>query len=238
MTRELFISLVSKTTPNGFEYLMDEYIPNPNFDQFGNRYIIIGEGPHRHLFTCHLDTYPLTNFPEEVTIIEHGDIIKTDGKTLLGADDKAGMTVLLTMIKAGIPGIYGFFLAEEIGRLGSEFATQDPIWLKMMQDVKAVISFDRKGTNSIITKQRKESTCSIEYAKQLQLAFQDAGLSLKLDPKGSVTDSYSFFEKYPEIECTNISVGYEKAHSVNEYQNITYLERLCNAVTRMKWPIP
>lgn len=238
MTRELFISLVSKTTPNGFEYLMYEKIPNPKIDQFGNRYIIIGEGPQRHLFTCHLDTYPLSSFSEEVTIIEHDNIIRTDGKTLLGADDKAGMTVLLTMIEAGIPGIYGFFLAEEIGRLGSENATQDPIWVKMMQDVKAVISFDRKGTNSIITKQRKQRTCSTAYAKQLQLAFQEAGLSLKLDPKGSVTDSYSFFEQYPEIECTNISVGYENAHSVSEYQDIAYLEQLCHAVTHMNWPIP
>ena len=238
MIKELFMKLVSQTTPNGFEFLVYDSIPHAKIDDFGNRYVIVGDPPHMHLFTCHLDTYPLTSFSEEVTIIEDGDIIRTDGKTLLGADDKAGMTVLLTMIEAGIPGMYGFFLAEEIGRLGSEFATQDPIWINIMQDVKAVISFDRKGTNSIITKQRKVRTCSMEYAKQLQLAFQDAGLSLKLDPNGSVTDSYSFFEKFPEIECTNISVGYENAHSVNEYQNIAYLERLCQAVTRMKWPIP
>lgn len=238
MVKNLFMKLVSHTTPNGFEFLVYDSIPHAKIDDFGNRYVIIGDGPHKHLFTCHLDTFPLTSFSEEITMIEDGDIIRTDGRTLLGADDKAGMTVLLTMIEAGIPGIYGFFLAEEIGLLGSDFATHEQEWKELLTHVKAVISFDRKGTSSIITHQGGKRTCSKRYADQLSTAFHEHGLSLKPDNTGSATDSLSFYRMDKRLQCTNISVGYEQAHTVNEYQNIAYLERLCNAVTHMQWPIP
>ena len=238
MVRELFISLVSKTTPNGYEYLMYEHIPNPKIDQFGNRYVIVGDGPHKHLFTCHLDTYPLLSISEEITIIEDENIIRTDGSTLLGADDKAGMTVMLTMIQAGVPGIYGFFLAEEIGLLGSEFAAGDSTWQELMKDVDAVISFDRRGTSSVITHQGGKRTCSKKYADQLCKAFHMHGLNLKPDEHGSSTDSLSFFRANKQLQCTNISVGYGNAHSNTEFQDISYLELLCNAVIHMTWPLP
>ncbi|MFM6956866.1 MAG: M28 family peptidase [Ignavibacteria bacterium] len=238
MVRELFISLVSKTTPNGYEYLMYDKIPNPNIDQFGNRYVIIGEGPHRHLFTCHLDTYPTNTIPEDIMLIEDGDIMRTDGNTLLGADDKAGMTILLTMIQAGVPGIYGFFLAEEIGLHGSTFAASDGTWRELMKDVGAVISFDRRGTTSIITHQGGRRTCSRKYAEQLQKAFYSQGISLDPDDTGTATDSLSFHRANRTLQCTNISVGYGNAHGNAEFQDIAYLERLSNAVTRMTWPNP
>ena len=88
MIEELFKKLVKQTTPNGFEFLVYDCIPNAIIDDFGNRYVIVGDGPHKHLFTCHLDTYPLLNISEQITIIADGDIIRTDGRTLLGADDK------------------------------------------------------------------------------------------------------------------------------------------------------
>ena len=238
MVKKLFMELVSQSTPNGFEFLVYDFIPHARIDDFGNRYVIVGDGPQTHLFTCHLDTYPLTGFSEEITIIEDGDIIRTDETTLLGADDKAGMTVLLTMIEAGIPGIYGFFLAEEIGLMGSDFATHEDEWKELMTHVKSVISFDRKGTSSIITHQGGKRTCSKRYADQLSNAFSEQGLFLKPDKHGSSTDSLSFFRMDKRLQCTNISVGYGNAHSVKEYQDIAYLERLCKAVTHMKWPIP
>jgi len=238
MITEMFKKLVNKTTPNGFEYLLYDCIPNSRKDEYGNRFVIVGEGPHTHLFTCHLDTYPLTQKPEEITIIEDGDIIRTDGRTLLGADDKAGVTVLLAMIKGGVNGIYGFFLAEEIGLLGSHYAANDTIWKELMKDVKAVISFDRRGTSSIITHQGGKKTCSQKYAKLIQKAFAKQEILLELDDTGSATDSLSFHKGNRSLQCTNISVGYYNAHTVLEYQDIAYLERLCSAVVHVDWPIP
>ena len=166
------------------------------------------------------------------------DLITASGLTLLGADDKAGMTIMLFMIHAGVPGIYGFFLAEERGLYGSEFAAQDKHCMEIMRDVKAVISFDRKGTSSIITHQRKTRTCSDRYALELQSAFKNAGIMLNLDPEGFATDSLSFHKKNPSLECTNISVGFWDQHTCCEYQDIAYLEQLSKATISMKWPIP
>ncbi len=241
--KDIFKTLVSQTTPNGFEYLVYDFIPQALQDSYGNRYVIIGEGPQQHLFTCHLDTYPEYDIEGNVrshivNIIDEGDIIRTDGTSILGADDKAGMTIMLSMIHAGVPGIYGFFLAEERGLNGSAFAAKDKQWRDIMRDVKAVISFDRKGTSSIITHQRKIRTCSDEFARTLQSAFAGAGLHLELDPEGFATDSLSFFKEYQSLECTNISVGFWDQHTCCEYQDIAYLEQLSRATISMKWPIP
>lgn len=241
--RELFTALIKQTTPNGFEHLVYDFIPTSHVDSFGNHFVIVGDGPHHHLFTCHLDTYPLEDdegFMRScmINVIDEGNIIRTDGTSILGADDKAGMTVMLTMIEAGIPGIYGFFLAEEIGLYGSKHAAKEKDIHAFLNDVKAVISFDRKKTSSIITHQRNTRTCSEGYALQLQSAFADAGIILDLDPKGTATDSWSFFSYDSTLECTNISVGYWDQHTHCEYQDIAYLEQLCKAVITMQWPVP
>lgn len=240
--KDVFKSLVCTTTPNGFEHLVYEFIPTSHRDAYGNRFVINGEGPHHHLFTCHLDTYPEYDIDDNITsrkvnIIDEGNIIRTDGTSILGADDKAGMTIMLFMIHAGLPGIYGFFLAEERGLYGSEFAAQDKHCMEIMRDVKAVISFDRKGTSSIITHQRKTRTCSDRYAMELQSAFKNAGIMLNPDPEGFATDSFSFHKKNPSLECTNISVGFWDQHTCCEYQDIAYLEQLSKATISMKWPI-
>ena len=36
-------------------------------------------------------------------------------------------------------------------------------------------------------------------------------------------------------ECTNISVGYFKEHTVNEHQDILYLKNLCDVVVGFNW---
>jgi hypothetical protein len=48
-------------------------------------------------------------------------MISTDGTTTLGADDKAGVSVLIWMMKHNIPGLYYFFIGEE-GCIGSGLA--------------------------------------------------------------------------------------------------------------------
>lgn len=64
------------------------------------------------MFTCHLDT--CCHKQEFVNHVQDDRFIRTDGKSI-GADDKAGMVVLLYMIEKGIPGIYYFFIGEEVG---------------------------------------------------------------------------------------------------------------------------
>ena len=104
--RETFLKLTSRTYPHGKEQDIFDLLPESlEMDEFGNLFIQIGESDT--MFTSHLDT--ATSTDSEVIHILEDNIIKTDGKTILGADDKAGVTIMLYMIEKGLPGLYYFF---------------------------------------------------------------------------------------------------------------------------------
>lgn len=76
------------------------------------------------LFCAHLDT---VGPYENLEIIEEGDILKSNGKTILGADDKAGIAILVEIAKIlkenpfpHPPLEIVFTTAEEIGLLGAK----------------------------------------------------------------------------------------------------------------------
>ena len=150
--KETFLRLTSKTYPHGTESelfpLLYSEIDGLQSDEFGNLFVKIGESDV--MFTSHLDTATSAN-----TTVNHvfdGNIIKTDGKSILGADDKAGVTVMMYMIKKEVPGLYYFFLGEEVGCVGSKkvAAVQKE---KKIEGINKVISFDRRNTKSVITYQ-------------------------------------------------------------------------------------
>ena len=230
--KETFLKLTSRTYPHGTE---DELLPllpqDLDIDQHGNLFKKIGDNPST-MFACHLDT--ATSALTEVKHVFDGDIIKTDGKSILGADDKAGVTVLLYMIENKVPGLYYFFLGEEVGCVGSKkLATE--LKDKKIEGITKVISFDRRHTTSIITHQFGTRCCSDEFGSALAKALNDneSSFNYKNDPTGLYTDSAQFVKIYPE--CTNISVGYWAEHTFGESQNIVHLEKLANACLKVDW---
>ena len=83
--KETFLKLTSKTYPHGTESELFDLLPDYlDIDQFGNRFYQIGDNP-TCMFTSHLDT--ATSAKTDVIHVEEGNIIKTDGKSILGADD-------------------------------------------------------------------------------------------------------------------------------------------------------
>jgi hypothetical protein len=135
------------------------------------------------------------------------------------------------MIKNEIPGLYYFFIGEEVGCVGSSSAA--PLG-KFDGRYDRVISFDRRGTNSVITYQSSYRCCSDEFAKDLasQLNLK-TNLYYKPDDTGVYTDSAEFVDYIPE--CTNISVGYLNEHTTRESQDIYLLNKLALAVLDVKW---
>ena len=115
--KQKFLQLTSKTYPHGTESELINHLPvGYKKDDYDNFYIKIGDKPST-MFTCHLDTADRNQ--SKVKHILDDNIIKTDGSTILGADDKAGMAVLLYMIENKVPGLYYFFIGEERGCVGS-----------------------------------------------------------------------------------------------------------------------
>lgn len=232
--RDTFISLVTETYPMGHEDELLPYItPGLKRDKFGNYYYIIGDSDTA--FTCHLDT--ASRNKTNVNLVSHQkdgqDFIITDKTSILGADDKAGVTILMYMIAKKIPGVYWFFYGEERGGQGSAKVANNFENYKFMKGIKKMISFDRRNYHSVITQQMNLQCCSNEFADNLCKELNKSGLKLNLDPTGVFTDSANFIDLIPE--CTNVSVGYFNEHTHDEMQNITFLEKLCKACVNVNW---
>lgn len=226
-----FKELTKMTYPHGTEIgLLDQLPKGYSEDGLGNYYIEIGESTT--MFTCHLDTACKTQ--DKVTHLEMNGYIYTDGSTILGADDKAGMVVLLNMIKNSIPGLYYFFIGEEVGCIGSGLLAKYWTNFHFSDRITKIISFDRRGTDSIITHQLYGRCCSDAFGKDLSNRLNAVGeFNFSNDRTGVYTDSAEFVDLIQE--CTNISVGYYNEHTVRETQDIDFLENLCKAVCEIDW---
>jgi hypothetical protein len=245
-----FLSLTTKTYPYGHDEEVLEFLPKDlKKDEVGNFYKIIGENP-TVMFTCHLDTADREQkttrlFQANGRVNEEGysfrlvktgtgdEHIYTDGSSILGADDKAGTTVMLYMMAHNVPGIYYFFIGEERGGIGSNALSAIYDRVEYLKDIKQCVSFDRRRTTSVITHQLGRQCCSNEYGQALCDQLNKSGLSLSLDTTGVYTDSASLMEDI--AECTNISVGYYNEHRGTEIQNISYLKRLAEAAVKVDW---
>ena len=226
-----FLELTSRTYPHGTEkelfHLLNKDLKE---DEFGNLFIKIGESDA--MFTSHLDT--ATKALCKVNHIFEKNIIKTDGKSILGADDKAGVTIMLYMIEHNVPGLYYFFLGEEVGCIGSK-KVAGVQKVEKIPGINKVISFDRRGTDSIITFQSSKRSCSDKFGQALadELNLINKTFDYKLDKNGVLTDSIQFTSIYPE--CTNISVGYYSEHTFSERQDIEHLRKLAVACLTVNW---
>ena len=82
--KETFLKLTEYTIPYKHESKLEKYLPKGyKKDSISNYYIEVGNS--ETLFTTHLDTY--SSKYEKVTHVIEGNMIKTDGKTILGGDD-------------------------------------------------------------------------------------------------------------------------------------------------------
>ncbi len=232
--RSTFLSLTTMTYPHGHESEVLKFLPKDLIkDEFDNYYKIIGKS--ETMFTSHLDTADRKQ--SKVTIYsteKDGDeMFVTDGTSILGADDKAGVSIMLYMMAHNIPGIYYFFDGEERGGIGSNKLASVFDSVEHLKGVKRCISFDRRNYYSVITQQLGRECCSDEFATELAKELNKSGLKISLDPTGIYTDSASFIDEI--AECTNISVGYFSEHTISETQNISFLQRLGKACLDVNW---
>lgn len=206
-------------------------------DGYGNRFKLIAQkhGQPLPLWSCHTDTVHRTP-GMQTTIAEtlKGNVYMGTvdvASNCLGADDGAGLWVMIEMIKAKVPGMYVFHREEEIGGKGSAWIRANNPGL--LQNVQLAVAFDRKDMYSIITRQRGKC-CSDEFARSLGVALGDASkglLTYKPDSTGLFTDTANYTGLVGE--CTNLSVGYYGAHGPEEYVNLSFLIALRDAMLKL-----
>jgi len=243
--KQTLVSMCRMTSPHGYEPYVWSHLPSPpmggapgsgvryemgntQIDRHGN-YIVRIPGPgERVMWTAHCDT--ADNEPKLVNMKWRDDMLMTDGRSILGADDKVGCTIMAMMIRAGCPGTYAFFQGEEVGCLGSSKMSEEVGLL----DYDACISLDRKGYGSAITHQCGSRCCSDAWAKELALNIWKEShevVDFKCDPSGVFTDSAEFTSVIPE--CTNLSVGYFCQHTHAEKTDVAFAYSLCLALIQV-----
>jgi hypothetical protein len=201
--------------------------PNLEKDKWGNYYYKIGNS--KTVFASHLDT-ACKDQVKVNHVVSNQQIVTTDGTSILGADDKAGITILLWMIENRIPGLYYFFIGEEVGCIGSGDLAKS----NTLSGYDRIISFDRRGTNSVITYQSSYRCCSDKFADELANQLnRTKNFFYKKDDSGVYTDSAEFVSQIPE--CTNISVGYMKEHTHSESQDLYHLYKLAESCLEVDW---
>lgn len=189
-------------------------------DPAGNLILRIGDAPV--MWSCHTDTVHHSGGKQTLAIDRDG-FITAPGSSCLGADDTAGIWLMVNMIERGVPGLYIFHRAEECGGLGSEYiATNNQ---ELLAGINYAIALDRKGTTSIVTEQGFGRCCSDAFANALAAGL---GLPMRPDPTGTFTDTANYMALVPE--CTNISVGYCGQHTSTECLNAPFLNQLLEAL--------
>jgi hypothetical protein len=151
----------------------------------------------------------------------------------LGADDGAGVAMLMHLIHADVKGYYIFSQGEECGGIGAKYIATHHTDLLAQFD--RAIAFDRRGIDSVISHQGMGRCASDVFCQALANdlnAFDDT-LMYSPDDTGVYTDTAEFTDIIPE--CTNISVGYYSEHGDQENLDIVHFEALSNAVLKVMW---
>lgn len=212
--------------PNTVEYYCDEV---------GNVFVSTSLDS-KSLFTAHIDTVHSLDGKQVVTYDKNLELIYLDDKAALatnclGADDTAGMWLMLQMIDHGVPGTYAFFRGEERGGIGSRHAAKHtPEFFKRFD--KAV-AFDRRSTGDVITHQAGGRCCSDAFAQDLAAHLNVSNVSYAPCANGIYTDTANLTDLIGE--CTNLSCGYDMEHSVNESLDVLHLTSLRDAVLIVDW---
>ena len=187
------------------------------------------------LFSSHVDTvHQLTDpvFQKVIYDKSMGMFLKDD-KLPLGADDGAGVWLMLEMIDAQVPGSYIFHRGEERGGIGSSGMARDhKDWLSRF---KWAIAFDRRGSCDVITEMACGTVCSKVFANALAKKINASNDVNKLtlleyapNDTGLFTDTANYRGIIPE--CTNVSCGYDMEHTSNETLDWWHLSALRDAV--------
>lgn len=187
----------------------------------------------RTLFVAHVDTAEQWDgvLTRPVYLDDNTQTLIGDGKHVLGADDGAGVALLLHMIENEVPGTYLFTQGEEKGGIGAKVVSNEHA--DFLRQYDRAISFDRRGTGSVITHMFNGRTCSDEFAEALSSALDTEKYPSFPDSTGSYTDTAEFTNHIGE--CTNVSIGYMNEHGPRETLDMNYLRHLAQHVLTVQW---
>jgi hypothetical protein len=201
------------------KYLTELNIPF-QLDTYGNIYSITEH--NSPLFVSHLDTVGEDTMREKLSYTRDTHTLSRPGY-ILGADDRAGVALIMVTLLRGNPLNFLFTLDEEVGGLGASSISKDTIFQAHLLDygVPCIIEYDRKHTEDLIG--YSNDLCGKDLEDEI-IALTGASPAT-----GIFTDIDYLCKLLPGV---NLSAGYYNAHTTNEYLDMdiwhSKLEELLN----------
>lgn len=178
-------------------------------DRVGNIYLTKGDEDTFPCFVAHLDE--VHSKTKRSIITENNKIyaidINTGKNTGIGADDKNGIWIALSVLKTFPCVKVAFFIGEEVGCVGSSNCD-----MTFFDDCRWVVQFDRKGNSDFISSIGMTPLCGDDFIEDAKLA--NFGF---VETNGLFTDVLTLKEQGLRVSCCNVSCGYYKPHTSNEY---------------------
>lgn len=195
------------------------------------------------LFSCHIDTVDVDFSGQLVgnkvqrkslTYDPNFGLIGLDKESVgscLGADDGAGIWLMLEMLKAKVPGGYIFHRGEERGGIGSRAMLVEN--RALLEQFDLAVAFDRARDCEVIVKQGGQECASEKFGTALCKKLNEAGMDYTNSDKGSFTDTKVY--RGVIAECVNLGVGYDGQHGVGETQDYAHLVAMAKALIAIDW---
>ena len=202
-------------------------------DPAGNHWVEVGKPKdYPYLFACHIDTVHKADGTVLTTnyTANGRQYIGLANKRMgcLGADDGVGIYLSLKMMAAGVKGTYVFIRGEEKGLIGAEYISTH--MKEKLSQFLMCIEVDRQGTDEIIIEQAMGKCASTEFAEALANSLD---MGHRVSYNGIYTDNSLFTGYIPE--CVNIAAGYDRQHTDKERLDMTYLNKLAEAIVKVEW---
>lgn len=195
-------------------YILANY-PTADMDKHGNIYITKGKADSYPCVVAHLDTV------HDIIPDDHYHVLQTDRKvfawdsnlmqpTGVGGDDKCGIYVALHCLEHFDTIKVALFTDEEVGCVGSRLAD-----MSFFNDVSYAIQCDRQGYDDVVTNILWTEICSQEFMNDIRPLVKQWGKSFC--DKGGLTDVYQLVENGMKVSAINVSCGYYRPHTEDEY---------------------
>lgn len=219
-------------------YVMNELrklTPYVTVDHYGNVLATIQSGSLSSgpviLLNAHLDTARELLASRSVIETNH---IWTSSEGILGADDRAGIAIILEALNRIKQNIHYrgtikviFTVEEEIGLCGASAVNPSFLW-----DVDAAIVIDRRGTSDIVTGNSwGDSFCHVAYGQWIEDVAHGQGLLDWACVPGGSSDTRIWAEH--GIQSVNLSAGYQHEHTSQESLDVLAAGDTLKLVTQL-----
>ena len=194
-------------------------------DTHGNIYVTKGKGKPS-LYPCivsHLDQ--VHKYAENKTIFQNGDyLLAFDGPRQVGTggDDLVGVFMCLQLLKDYNFIKVAFFVAEEVGCIGSGACD-----LSFFDNCMFIGQADRKNNSDFINYSNGVQLFGEEFSTFVAPVLKDYNYK---ECVGIATDAGCLSKRNVGIACFNISCGYYNPHTSTEYVSIKDVTNCYNVI--------